>query len=172
MFILHLTPDIYLIEHQTSQLLLTFLLTFSDRPPKESPAPVISLMGVALDDSSVIIEAIDASILDFLVRSSYIVVKFLVLNLWGGHWASRFEGFWRSWRGDLYASLWIHTTSLPLQVQPVEIAAEDSYIIPVSSQSWHKTPIFPLPLHSWQWPIGSPDSDSLFLSDFLSGEIS
>ena len=81
MFILHLTPDIYLIEHQTSQLLLPFLLTFSDRPPKESPAPVISLMGVALDDSSVIIEAIDVSILDFLVRSSDIVVKFLVLNL-------------------------------------------------------------------------------------------
>ena len=42
---------------------------------------MISLMGVALDDSSVIIEAIDASILDFLVRSSDIVVKFLVLNL-------------------------------------------------------------------------------------------
>ena len=81
MFILHITPDIYLIEHQTSQLLLPFLLTLSARPPKESPTPVISLMGVALDDSSVIIEAIDASILDFLVRSSDIVVKFLVLNL-------------------------------------------------------------------------------------------
>ena len=81
MFILHITPDIYLTEHQTSQLLLPFLLTFSARPQKESPAPVISLMGVALDDSSVIIEAIAASILDFLVRSSDIVVKFLVLNL-------------------------------------------------------------------------------------------
>ena len=74
MFILHITPNIYLTEHQTSQLLLPFLLTFSARPPKESPATVISLMGVALDDSSVIIEAIDASILDFLVRSSDIVV--------------------------------------------------------------------------------------------------
>ena len=81
MLILHITPDIYLTEHQTSQILLPFLLTFSASPPKESPAPVISLMGVALDDSSVIIEAIDASILDLLVRSSDIVVKFLVLNL-------------------------------------------------------------------------------------------
>ena len=58
-----------------SQLLLNFLLTFSDHPTKESPETVISLIGVALDNSSVIIEAIDASILDFLVRISNIVVS-------------------------------------------------------------------------------------------------
>ena len=50
MFILHITPNIYLTEHQTSQLLLPFLLTLSARPPKESPTPVISLMGIAPDE--------------------------------------------------------------------------------------------------------------------------
>ena len=69
MFILHITPNINLIEHQMSQLLLPLLITFSDRHPKESPEPVILLMGVVLDESSVIIEVIDASILGLLVRS-------------------------------------------------------------------------------------------------------
>ena len=73
--ILHIIPNIYLTKHQKSQLLLPFLLIFSARPPKESPAPVITLMVVALGDSSVIIEAMDASILDFLVRSCDIVVS-------------------------------------------------------------------------------------------------
>ena len=54
---------------------LLVALNFSDRPPKESPAPVISLMGVALYESYVIIEALDSYILDSLVRSSDIVVS-------------------------------------------------------------------------------------------------
>ena len=58
-----------MLDRQTSQILLLFLPIFYVHPQRETPAPVISLMGVALDDSSVIIEAIDASILDFLVRS-------------------------------------------------------------------------------------------------------